>query len=415
MPAFIAVGIDSSDDHHDLHAVDPDGASVLRFRIGNDLAAFLEMEARLQEAFPGRSCGYALENPRSLLANYLQQRAASVFALNPRSVVRMRQALAASGKKDDPLDAHALSLLLRERIADLAPVQANSSEGTIVAGLVDQRVDVVEEQTRLTNQLQTLLKRFYPQALALFPKLDQPLTLTFLLAFASPSELRAATRAQWNQLFAGTRYPKPTRIEQLWQQSRAPQVPITTAEETLGALQIRRLVRCLQLLRQERESLEEEIERRFMQLPEAQVFQSLPGAAKVLAPALFAVFGDNYERWHHWTDLARNSGTVPITRSSGKASSVVIRRHCDHRARRTLHLFASCSLRQCVWARDFYKEQRSKGKHHNTVMRNLATKWLRILFRLWKDGKTYDEDLYLKRRADRTSTIVEKKTLLTST
>jgi hypothetical protein len=414
MPAFIAVGIDSSDDHHDLHAVDPDGAAVLRFRIGNDLEAFLEMEARLQEVFPGRTFRYALENPRSLLANYLHNRAAAVFALNPRSVVRMRQALAASGKKDDPLDAQALSLLLRERIADLAPVQTNSSEGTIVAGLVDQRVDVVEELTRVTSQLQTLLKRFYPQALALFPKLDQPLTLAFLLTFASPSELQAATRTQWDQLFAGARYPKPTRIEQLWQKSRAPQVPITAAEETLGTLQVRRLVRRLQLLMQERESLEAEIERRFPQLPEAKVFQSLPGAAKVLAPALFAVFGDNYDRWSHWTHLACNSGTVPITRASGKVSSIVIRHHCDHRARRTLHLFASCCLRQCAWARDFYKDQRSRGKHYNTVMRNLATKWLRIIFRLWKDGKTYDEELYLKRLADRKATSVAKETLLTS-
>ena len=81
MPAFVAVGIDSSDDHHDVHAVAADQPGVLRLRIGNDLAAFLELEARLREAFPGQSYGYALENPRSLLGNYLRQQQAAVYAL----------------------------------------------------------------------------------------------------------------------------------------------------------------------------------------------------------------------------------------------------------------------------------------------------------------------------------------------
>jgi hypothetical protein len=259
------------------------------------------------------------------------------------------------------------------------------------------------------NQLNALLKRFYPRALELFPQLERPITLTFLLTFASPSELQAATRTQWQQLFAGSRFPRPFRIEPLWQQSRAPQVPVSAAEETLGAGHVRRLVRRLQLLAQERESLEADIKTRFEQLEDAKIFRSLPGAATVLAPALFAIFGDNRERWNDWTEVARNSGTVPITRSSGKTCSVIIRRQCDHRARRTLHLFAMCSVRQCDWARDFYREQRRRGIHHNTVMRNLATKWLRILFRLWKDGKTYDEELYLKRRADRAATIGAKE------
>ena len=81
---------------------------------------------------------------------------------------------------------------------------------------------------------------------------------------------------------------------------------------------MRRLVRRLQLLLQERESLEAEIKTRFEPLEEAKIFQSLPGAGPVLAPALFALFGDNPARWNDWTEVARNSGTVPITRSSGK-------------------------------------------------------------------------------------------------
>ena len=71
-------------------------------------------------------------------------------------------------------------------------------------------------------------------------------------------------------------------------------------------------------------------------------------------------------------------------------------------------------MRQCDWAREFYQDQKKSGKHHNTAMRNLATKWLRILFRLWKNGEVYDEDLYLKRRDERKAPIVAGQKTLTS-
>ena len=32
------------------------------------------------------------------------------------------------------------------------------------------------------------------------------------------------------------------------------------------------------------------------------------------------------------------------------------------------------------WAREYYDEQRAKGKRRNTVIRSLAFKWIRILF-----------------------------------
>jgi transposase len=326
----------------------------------------------------------------------------------------MREALSASGKKDDRLDAQSLCLLLRERMVDLAPIQPSSTEATILAGLVSQRVAVVEEKNRLLNQLTAALKAYYPRALELFSNLDQPISLAFLQAFASPSELAAATQDEWDRLFAGQRYPQRGRIVKLWEHSRDPQVPVPPADEVLGARQVRRLVRGLQLLQEEMESLEEEIKRRFDLLPEAGTFRSLPGAADVLAPALFAIFGDNRNRWSDWRGVARQSGTVPITRTSGRSRSVSMRHHCDHSARRTLHLFAASSRKACRWANDFYTRQRERGKRHGTALRNLATKWLRILFRMWKNGSTYDEPAYLRRRAERWPAPIPPKEPLTS-
>jgi hypothetical protein len=402
MPAYVCVAIDSADDHHDLKASGPGELEALELRIPNTLAGFLAMDAALRERFGAVPRHYAMENPRLLLGRYLLQLGANLHAINPHAVAHQRRALATSGRKDDRLDAQAIHVLLCQRVQEAkAPLQSSSPEGTILAGLVAHRVDMVEEKNRVTNQLTAVLKGFYPRALELFSRLDQPVTLTFLEHFASPAELQAANEETWAQCFEGQRYPRPQRIGQLLLQAQATQVEVSPADQYLGALQVRRLVRVLQVLLTELTRIEQDIEQRFEALPAAKTFRSLPGAADVLAPALFAVFGDHKERWTHWKEVARQSGAVPVTKASGRFRLVHMRHSCDHRARRTLHLLAACSRRACTWAEEFYQAQRKHGKTHGTALRNLAVKWLRILYRLWQDDLTYDESTYLKNLSER--------------
>lgn len=401
MPAFVAVGIDSSDTHHDIHAEAAGFTTVLRLRISNDAAGFQRLFEALREAFGDLPYRFGVENPTLLLGRFLLHAGHAVYAINPRSVAKMREALAASGKKDDPLDAESVCLLLRRRAEDLTPVGLGSTEGLLLTGLVQQRVDIVEEKNRVVNQLTAVLKGYYPRALELFGDLEQPLTRAFLQTFGSPAALAAATPEAWQALFTGQRYPRPARIGDLWELAQRPHVAVSPVDEALGARQVHRLLRTLEVLLEELRSLEEAIKERFEQHPDAEIFRSLPGAAAVLAPALFALLGDDRERWDDWRDVARISGTVPVTRSSGASRTINMRYHCDREARRTLHLFAGCSRRSCPWANEFYAAQRRRGKSHGTALRNLATKWLRILFRLWKDRVSYDEALYLKQRESR--------------
>jgi len=56
-----------------------------------------------------------------------------------------------------------------------------------------------------------------------------------------------------------------------------------------------------------------------------------------------------------------------------------------------------------VWARSCYQQLRSRGKGHHAAVRALAFKWIRILFRCWKDRVAYDENKYLAALARRGS------------
>jgi hypothetical protein len=71
-----------------------------------------------------------------------------------------------------------------------------------------------------------------------------------------------------------------------------------------------------------------------------------------------------------------------------------MRRACQF-TRQTFHEFAGQSIPQCEWAKDFYQAHCHKPEQHHAVVRSLAFKWIRILFRCWKDRKPYDEQLYL--------------------
>ena len=64
---------------------------------------------------------------------------------------------------------------------------------------------------------------------------------------------------------------------------------------------------------------------------------------------------------------------------------------CPKFLRQTFHEFAGCSIQQSEWARAYYDHLRNdKNKSHQVAVRSLAFKWLRIIYRCWKDSKPYD-------------------------
>jgi hypothetical protein len=57
--------------------------------------------------------------------------------------------------------------------------------------------------------------------------------------------------------------------------------------------------------------------------------------------------------------------------------------------------WAAQTVNKSFWAGAFY-QQRGKGSSHQAALRALAFKWIRILFRCWKNRTPYDESKYLK-------------------
>jgi len=107
-------------------------------------------------------------------------------------------------------------------------------------------------------------------------------------------------------------------------------------------------------------------------------------------------FGTRRERYHSAAELQSYSGIAPVTEQSGRTQWVHFRRACPKFLRQTFHEFASHSIVRSGWARAYYDLQISRGKGHHAAVRALAGKWIRVLFRCWKDRTPYDEQTYLR-------------------
>ena len=141
------------------------------------------------------------------------------------------------------------------------------------------------------------------------------------------------------------------------------------------------------------ERLDNEIKQRYKAQQDSVVFDSLPGAGPQLAPRLLAAFGTKRDRYADASALQKYAGIAPVIEQSGKQKWIHWRYSCPTFLRQTFVEWAGLSVRYSFWAKAYYEQQKSRGKPHNTIIRSLAFKWIRIAFRCWCMFRTYSNAL----------------------
>ena len=142
-------------------------------------------------------------------------------------------------------------------------------------------------------------------------------------------------------------------------------------------------------------------------LDDRYLFDSLPGAGAQFAPRLLVAFGSNRAVTKSASELQKYSGVAPVIEKSGQKSWTHWRYSCPTFLRQTFVEWAGLTVRYSFWARAYYQQQEAKGKPHNTIIRSLAFKWIRIIFRCWQDRKPYDESKYLEALRRRGSPLLQ--------
>ena len=239
---------------------------------------------------------------------------------------------------------------------------------------------------------------YFPQILRWFDDVTTALVGDLIERWPSLEQLQRAHPGTLNRFF----HEHNCRSQKLLEERMAAisqAMPATRDQAVLeaGMMMARGLVKLLATLRGNIASFDERIAELVRAHPDSALFASLPGAGPVLIPRLIVAFGTRRDRYQDADEMERYSGIAPVKVASGKSMLVHFRYACPKFLRQTFHEFASHSIGQSEWARAYYEHLRNdEKKDHHPAVRALAFKWIRIIFRCWKDGKPYDEEVYQK-------------------
>ena len=360
--------------------------------------------ADLQQRFGGRPIAVILEQSRGALVYMLTKYPHLVlFPVHPTTAARYREAFAPSGAKSDPSDTDfLLDLLLRHR-ERLRPLQPDTVETRLLHFLVEERRQTVDERTRESHRLTDCLKLYFPQVLQWFDDVASPLVGDLLERWPTLEQLQrthpGTLRKFFQQHNCRSQEKNAERIAAIQQAISATQ---DQALREACVLITRSLVAILATLRAQIAMFDRRIAELVAAHPDGALFGSLPGAGEALAPRMIVAFGTRRERYQSAYEMQCYSGIAPVTEASGNSQWVHVRFACPKFLRQTFHEFAASLIQQSEWARAYYEHLRNdNNKSHHAAVRSLAFKWLRIIYRCWKDGKAYDEEIYrqsLRRR-----------------
>lgn len=407
---FVAlIGLDWGDREHAVALWDPATQTTETLNLPHAPEPLRDWLAQLEARFQGRPVALALETSKGPLVHLLMELPwLTLFPIHPATSARMRKAFSPSGAKDDAPDALVLLDLLRLHRAKLRPLVGEDVATRKLAGLAEARRRAVDHRTQLGNELRSALKGYFPLALELVgEQLHSPLALAFLRRWPTLLALQAARPASVKTFYHRHNVRRPEALEQ--RLARIRQARPLTQDEAVIFVSIRTVARVcdeLRVVQKHIASYEAAIATAFAAHPDAALFRELPGAGQVLAPRLLAAFGTDRTRFASATELLCYSGIAPVKEKSGGRVWIHWRWNAPWFVRQAFVEWAGQSLRYCAWARAYYDQQKAKGKRHWAIVRALAFKWLRILWKCWTTNTPYNESTYLAALAKRQSPLV---------
>jgi transposase len=395
----IFVGIDWSEEQHEVELQEGSGKVLKRLKLSADLAGLTRLQEVItaQDQEPSQVV-VAIEASHGLLVNALVASDYRVYAINPMTSARARQGESPSGSKSDAGDAHLLANLVRTRRQDLRPLAGDSKLAQAIRVRARSHVRAIRHQQRLRNQLRSALADFFPGALPLLG--DEPEDLRDALAVltlaANPvqarrlslNKIRASLERQGRQRYLDT------KAAEIQEQLRKPQLELSSPK-VLSAYsdEVRALVRILVQVRAEIALLEAQLAQDFEEHPDAKIIVSLPGLGGVLGARVLGESGDDPTCYPNAKARKNYAGNSPITRRSGKKET-----HHRRVARNRLladatFLWAKSALTASPGARRYYDQLRARNKSNNVALRALANRLVGILHGCLRHRCLYDESV----------------------
>jgi len=402
------IGIDWADKKHDVCELST-GSNKYKYSVISCKPESLNAWAlSLKTRYSGQKVAVACELKKGpLIYSLSRHKHITLFPVSPSTVAKYRKAFSSSGAKNDPTDAYIISEILSLHMDKLSPIEPESSDVRALAQLLEYRRKLVQNRVDLSNLITATLKNYFPQVLDWFKEKDTFIFCDFISRWSSLSLAKAARKATLIKFFNqhNSRYPRVNekRVNDI---KKAVELTDDSGVIEPNRILIELLVPQLKLLIDSVMRMDDEIKKYYKNQDDRIIFDSFPGAGPQLAPRLLVAFGVNRENYNSASEIQKYAGIAPVIEQSGQKSWTHWRYSCPKFLRQTFVEWAGQSVRYSFWAKAYYEQQISKGKPHNTVIRALAFKWIRIAYRCWKTNKPYDESKYLKALKQRGSPLL---------
>jgi transposase len=392
------LGNDWAEAHHDIELQDDLGRVLVRRRLPEGVAGLGQLHGLIAEHLDDddelESVLVGIETDRGPWVQAMVATGYQVYAINPRQVARYRERHSTSGAKSDPGDAHVLAEIVRTDRSHHRPVAGDSEQAEVVKTLARTHQTMIWTRQRQANQLRSMLREFYPAALAAFgTDLAGRDCLAVLAIAPTPGAGRLLTRARVAAVLrkAGRQRNIDKQADLILQALHGEQLGLSVALTEAYGASVRSLVAVITTMVEQTEVLEGEVHRCFGQHPDAEIITSQPGLGMVLGARVLAEFGDDKDRFVDAKARRNYAGTSPITKASGTRRVVLARYARNKRLADAVHQQAFAALTASPGARAFYDHHRGRGATHNQALRNLSNRLVGILDGCLRHRTTYDE------------------------
>lgn len=278
------------------------------------------------------------------------------------------------------------------------PLPSDSDLARAIAVLARAQQDATWNRQQMANQLRSLLREYYPAALDAFATwqngLCRPEARELLKAAPTPGRAAKLTRTQIAGALkrAGRKRgieAEADRIREVFRGDFAHQPPLL--EDALGQ-QMLALLGQLEAACAATDDLAKAVQEAFPQHPDADVILSFPGLGTQLGARVLAEIGDDRTRFSDSRGLKAYAGSSPITRASGKKSSITRRWVKNDRLNNAGYLWAFSAITASPGAKAHYRRRRDeRGDWHAAAQRNLFNRLIGQLYHCLQKHKLFDE------------------------
>ena len=392
-------GIDWAEGHHDVAIVGSDGKLMAKKRISDDPAGFTALTVMLADAGDGPEdpIPVAIETPRGLLVAALRATGRPVFAINPMAVARYRERSSVARAKSDHADAMTLANILRVDAHVHRTLPADSELAQAIAVLARAQQDAVWRRSKATNELRSALRECYPAFLDTFAgksatNLAKPEARAILAIAPTPAHAAKLNKARVAAALrkAGRKRSIDELAANIVKRLRTPQLRQPELIEKAMGRQALALLAMLDAACAGADELEQAVTEEFRKHPDHALITSFPGLADLTGARVLAEIGDDRDRFADDRALKAYAGSAPVTRASGKVTSITYRRIKNDRLAAVGWVWATYAAINPGPARGHYRRRRDHGDRHSAALRHLFNKMLGQLYHCLQTGQTFD-------------------------